>query len=290
VRYDYIYVISISHKCYHNLVLSANLIVESRRRAGLSQRELAFRLGKRQAEIARWERGHVTPSLERLRDVVGACGLELIVGLATADDSYAAPITAALQLPASERLARSLAAADRGRRARALASGAPAPATLDVLGVLHALRDANVAHVLIGEIAEVLHGSPLMPTAGVITIVPRAGERARLDMALLVVHANPLSEPPERAVDVPERWQLDTYGLELVIAPAPAGAHGYDDLRRDANMTQLAENLQVNVASLIDLVRIAEASTDTRDRARVPALRRTLEMTTTRAAGDAAAA
>ena len=160
-------------------MLSASLIVEARRRAGLSQRELALRLGKRQAEIARWERGHVTPSLERLREVVAACGLELTVGLAAADDSYAEPITAALKLPASERLARSMAAADRGRGARALASGTPVPPVLDVLGGLGALADANVAHVLAGEIAEVLHGSPLLPTAGVITIVPRAGERTR---------------------------------------------------------------------------------------------------------------
>jgi DNA-binding transcriptional regulator YiaG len=39
-------------------IRDALLIVEARRRAGLSQRELALRLGKRQAEIARWERGH----------------------------------------------------------------------------------------------------------------------------------------------------------------------------------------------------------------------------------------
>jgi transcriptional regulator with XRE-family HTH domain len=271
-------------------VLSASLIVEARRRAGLSQRELALRLGKRQAEIARWERGHVTPSLERLRDVVAACGLELTVGLTAADDSYAEPITAALTLPARERLRRSLAAADRGRRARALATDAPAPAALDVLGFLEVLAEANVTYVLVGEIAEMLHGSPLMPTAGVITIVPRAGERARLDTALLALQASPLSEPSERTVDAPERWQLDTYGLELVIAPAPAGTQGYDDLRRDAITVRLAANLDVRAASLIDLVRIAETSTAPHDRARVPALRQALELATTSAAGDAAAA
>jgi len=270
--------------------LSASLIVEARRRAGLSQRQLALRLGKRQAEIARWERGHVIPSLERLRDVVAACGLELTVGLAAADDSYAAPITEALQLPADERLARSLAAADRGRRARALAAAAPPPAALGVPGVLQALAEANVVYVLIGEIAEVMHGSPLMPTVGVITIVPRAGERARLDSALELMQASPLSEPSKRAVDALERWQLAAHGLELVIAPAPAGTQGYDDLRRDAITIVLAENLQVHVASMIDLVRIAEASTDTHDRARIPALRATLELATTSVAGNVAAA
>jgi hypothetical protein len=44
------------------VMLSASVIVAARWPAGLSQRELALRLGKRQAEIARWERGHVVPS------------------------------------------------------------------------------------------------------------------------------------------------------------------------------------------------------------------------------------
>ncbi|MGB0093393.1 MAG: hypothetical protein WBP81_12800, partial [Solirubrobacteraceae bacterium] len=60
--------------------------------------------------------------------------------------------------------------------------------------------------------------------------------------------------------------------------PAPPGTQGYDDLRRDAVTIQLADDLEVTVASLVDLVRIAEAS---EDRARVPALRRTLDLATT---------
>ena len=266
------------------------MIVEARRRAGLSQRELALRLGKRQAEIARWERGHVVPSLERLREVVAACGLELTCGLAVADDSYDHQIAAALALSARERLARGVAAADRGRRARALATGAPAPVPLDVFGVLGALEAAKVAYVLVGKIAEVVHGSPLMPTAGVITIVPRAGERAHLDGALAATQARSLTEPSAVAVDAPERWQLAAHGLELVIAPAPAGSRGYEDLRRDATRMQLAEDVEVPVGSLIDLVRLAEASPEGHDRARVPALRRTLELATLSATGDAAAA
>ena len=276
--------------CYHTGMLSASVIVEARRRAGLSQRELALRLGKRQAEIARWERGHVVPSLERLREVVAACGLELTYGLAVADDSYDEQIAAALAHPARERLARGLAAADRGRKARALATGAPAPAPLDVLGLLSALGAANVAYVLVGEIAEVVRGSPLMPTAGVITIVPRAGERPHLDEALAVMQARSVTEPSTVAVDAPERWQLAADGIELVIAPAPAGSRGYEDLRRDATTIKVAQDLEVRVASLIDLVRLSEASPAEHDRARVPALRRTLELATASAASDAAAA
>ena len=71
---------------------------------------------------------------------------------------------------------------------------------------------------------------------------------------------------------------------------APAGTQGYDDLRRDARRISLGEDLDVLVASLVDLLRVAEASPEDHDRARVPALRATLELATVSGAGDAAAA
>ena len=39
-------------KCCHMVMLSASVIVEARRRGGLSQREFALRLGKRQVVAA----------------------------------------------------------------------------------------------------------------------------------------------------------------------------------------------------------------------------------------------
>ena len=48
-------------------MVSASLLVQARRSAGLSQRALAERAGVAQQEIARYERGRVTPSLERLQ-------------------------------------------------------------------------------------------------------------------------------------------------------------------------------------------------------------------------------
>lgn len=46
-------------------------------RAGLSQVQLSERSGKDRAQIARWERDVVTPSLETLREVLQACGFDL---------------------------------------------------------------------------------------------------------------------------------------------------------------------------------------------------------------------
>jgi transcriptional regulator with XRE-family HTH domain len=66
-------------------VISGDLLREARRRAGLSQAELARRAGKPTSVIGRWERGEVRPSLETLRELIGACGLELGFQLSNAD-------------------------------------------------------------------------------------------------------------------------------------------------------------------------------------------------------------
>ncbi len=258
-------------------MLSASLLIQARRSAALSQRELAARAGVAQQQIARYERGRVTPSLERLRSLIAACGLELTFGLARAD-SYDHQIAAALALPPPQRLERALRDAQPLRAARGQATRAQAPAAAGVLGVLRALERAGIQYVLTGELAEILRGSPLLPVTGTVTIVPRLGQRERLSAAIAGGGGKPIASSTTPAIDTPPRFTPDAHGTELVIEPAPPGTQGYDDLRRDAVTIQLADDLEVTVASLVDLVRIAEAS---EDRARVPALRRTLDLATT---------
>jgi transcriptional regulator with XRE-family HTH domain len=250
-------------------VVSANLLIEARRRAGLSQRELAGRSGVGQQEIARYERGRVTPSLERLRQLVAACELELTFGLARADSSYDDAISRMLAIPSAQRLARGLRDAESVRATGAHAHGAPA--LPDALGVLRALESSGVRYVLTGELAEVLCGSPLLPLSGTVTIVPRAGESEALRDVLIAGRARYTPGSRESPPDAAERRHLETFHADLAIVPAPAGTHGYQDLRRAATQLQ-----------------IDEAS---HDRARMPALRRTLELSASAAgAGSARAA
>lgn len=63
------------------------LIREARRRAGLTQAELARRAGTTQSAIARVERGRSIPSLDHVRRLVWACGFDLQPRLSPADDS-----------------------------------------------------------------------------------------------------------------------------------------------------------------------------------------------------------
>lgn len=69
------------------------MVREARRRAGLTQLQLARRLSTTQSAIARMETGAAEPSFERVLAAVGACGLELHVGIRereTSDWSVAA--------------------------------------------------------------------------------------------------------------------------------------------------------------------------------------------------------
>ncbi len=90
---------------YCGKMISGDLIKEARLRAGLTQIELGARLGKAQSVIARWERDEVLPSLETVRDVVRACGLDLTFFVSKFDDSNVTIIDQHLRMTPAERFA-----------------------------------------------------------------------------------------------------------------------------------------------------------------------------------------
>jgi len=61
--------------------ISASLLRQARLRAGLSQGELAKRVGKPSVQIGRWETGVVAPSLETLLELLRACDFDLSIDL-----------------------------------------------------------------------------------------------------------------------------------------------------------------------------------------------------------------
>jgi transcriptional regulator with XRE-family HTH domain len=87
------------------LMISADLLKEARLRAGITQAELGRRVKRSQSQIARWERGDVKPSLETLRELIRACGLELTLGMANYDESYLLDINEQLARSPAERVA-----------------------------------------------------------------------------------------------------------------------------------------------------------------------------------------
>lgn len=102
---------------------------EARRRAGITQTELADRVGTTQSAIARLERGHGHPTMQRISELVEACGLELQVRLVPAEDHDWSMVARNSMLDSDERVARALAGIrlaeavrDAGVRSRAAAA------------------------------------------------------------------------------------------------------------------------------------------------------------------------
>jgi transcriptional regulator with XRE-family HTH domain len=83
-----------------------DLIREARRRAGLTQRQLAERAGTVQPVVARWESGRTAVSFDDVRRLVDLCGFEVEVMLVPRDDSDRAQAARLAMLSGQERLDR----------------------------------------------------------------------------------------------------------------------------------------------------------------------------------------
>ena len=103
----------------------ANLVREARRRAGLTQAELADRAGVPKSTVGRIESGARTPSTELVERLVRAAGLEVTVSLSEPDPGTDSMFERTLRRTPAERLADATRAARfilRGRREIAAAA------------------------------------------------------------------------------------------------------------------------------------------------------------------------
>lgn len=94
------------------------IVREARRRAGLTQRELAGRAGTTQSAIARLERGSTEPAYDRVRRLLAACGFDLIPRIAARDDSDWSVATANLRLSPEARVRQHASAVRFAREGR----------------------------------------------------------------------------------------------------------------------------------------------------------------------------
>ncbi len=147
------------------------------------------------------------------------------------------------------------------------------------------LADHGVRLVLIGGFAAVIHGSPYVTID--IDIVPDPEEEnlRRLSEALRAMQARVWT------ADVPEGlafrhdatslaavriWNLVTDFGRLDITFEPSGTEGYADVARDAAHLTIS-GVDVDVASLADVIRSKEAAGRDKDRLVLPVLRRLLD-------------
>jgi transcriptional regulator with XRE-family HTH domain len=269
-----------------------DLILMARRRAGLTQRELAERVGCRQATIARWERGDRQPSYEDVQGVASACGLQVDAHLASEDRAWWVQIATALALSPVERVRRLRPPSATDARGRADVGA-------DVITVLERLGESKAPAIVIGEVAGALHGWPLALGGGPVEVCPatdvptipvaaRAHTGPR-NTAAGAAHTAPKtpaavaapaettnSKTPEApgtprnagksktagahtAAKVPDQTHELPGGGSIFPTETPPGTAGFADLARNAEPMGVGGRTLL-VASLLDLLRIADAS------------------------------
>lgn len=107
--------------------MGPDLVREARKRAGLTQAELARRVGSTQPAIARLESGRVQPTFDRVVELLRACGFDLLLQLEPRDSSDWAQARDRLARTVDDRVAeneRGLAFAAELRKAYLVSIGA----------------------------------------------------------------------------------------------------------------------------------------------------------------------
>ena len=152
--------------------------------------------------------------------------------------------------------------------------------------ILRVLNQHDVRFIVIGGIAAIAQGYPLTTQDIDITPARDPDNLDRLAAALRELDAR-LRVPDDQAgVEFPidaqmlgnaEIWTLRTPFGDLDLSYVPSGTTGYGDLRRDARLETI-DGVEVQIASLADIIRSKEAAGRFKDQAQLPALRRTLEL------------
>jgi transcriptional regulator with XRE-family HTH domain len=209
----------------------------ARRRAGMTQEQLAQAVGMPQPSIARIERGTVSPRTATLVELLAATGHRLTVE----------PMGPAVDTAAIERRLR-MAVPQRTHQALGKAT---AP-----YRTVKRLRRFGVPFVLIGELAEAAHGSPTRARQTV-EICHASTDVARERLSLALAEADP--------------------AVEVRLVTETAAGDGYDVLARNATGMHVDAGILVQVASLDDLLRIRRARGTPEDREAAEVLRAIIE-------------
>ncbi len=224
-----------------------DLVAMGRTRAGLTQRDLADRLGVSQAQLSRVEGGRREPSFAFVQRAARACDLEASLRLTSADGSVDGLVAQQLMRNPLDRLA-------------ALVNPDELPGLMSTLGVVGIL-----GAIVVGPVAAGLRGGPAVPPAGRVEVVPADHDEI---VAALEADGWLASLPEDPFGGLHSRWRWfapDPTGWDLELIVNPGGTRGYADLVRHAGAM---EAVPVRVAAALDLLRIAHASPWDSDRVR----------------------
>jgi transcriptional regulator with XRE-family HTH domain len=221
----------------------------ARKRAGMTQQDLARAVRMPQPSIARIERGAVVPRTTTLMAILEATAHELAV------DPSGPPVN-------REAIRRHLVLDVPKRTRQALGRAAKNPRTSPTR-ILRRLRVAGVPFVLVGDLAEVAHGSPTK-VGRVVEVCHAQTEIAsdRLAAALEDLEATGSDGP-----------QVRTGAGRLRLLTETMAGDDYELLRRNAVGLHVDSGILVHVAAIEDLIRIRQARGSPEDRAAMAVLR-----------------
>lgn len=213
----------------------------ARRRAGMTQHDLARATGRSQPSIARIEAGSVLPRTSTLIELLAATGYELALE----------PIGPAVQ---RQVLQRRLAMRIPQRGRAAVGPAAKDPAT-NPLRILRPLRRLGVPFVLIGDLAEAAYGAPV-DGVNVIEIC-----HASTDIAA------------QRLATARDELGLQADPSRLRLVAATESGDDYELLERNAVSMFVDAGIRVRVAALEDLIRNRRARATAADQKAAAMLR-----------------
>jgi hypothetical protein len=149
--------------------------------------------------------------------------------------------------------------------------------SFDPYALFEALERLRASYVVVGAFARIVHGSGEV-THG-LDIVPslRDENLRRLTRALDELAASPKAVDAD-VLTAGERITVETAAGVVTLVPQPWGTRGYDDIRIRGNRENLGRGVRPQIASLVDLTRMLEASRRSEDAQRLQRLRRLMEL------------
>lgn len=250
-----------------------HLLRYARACAGLTQSDLAERVGTTQSAVARLEATDANPRVETLARALHAAGHRLELRVASQPDEVdELALAARLLLTPAQRLDAFEASAHRLATWSAPLGVSTAAPALGAAEILRRLATGGVDFVVVGGVAAVLHGSARFPVSLDICFAGDRPSLAALGTALSGLGARPQEGagaplgPGDRRLREFELLVLHTVAGDLRLMATPAGAPSYPTLRRLADRCDLG-GFSVQVASVAELLAIKRASDGEEDRA-----------------------
>jgi hypothetical protein len=146
----------------------------------------------------------------------------------------------------------------------------------DPYALFAALDRQRIAYVVIGGFARVVHGSAEI-TYG-LDIAPSLHPENLRRLGRVLDEVGLVEPGLAERLEAREPVTLPTPAGELRLVPEPWGTRGYDDLRIRANRDNLGQGVRPAVASVVDCVRMLDASEREPDAERLLRMRRMMEL------------